>query len=253
MKSTRKSPSDPLSFYGVRARAHLDQLLEVNRKPAERVLERLVKDVKQGRSLFLFGSGHSAIFCQELYHRAGGVSFVIPVIADYLLPSAGPPVVRVLERTPEAAVALLHRAAPRKGEMIWIASQSGINGAVVEFALQSKKLGLTTVAFTSRVHSEAVKARHPSGQKLMDVCDEVIDLGGEVGDASVEIQPGLKAGALSSLGSIYLGHSILTAAASILESQGVRCVYTSVNTPEGEARNRKIESQAAERDPLLRG
>ncbi|OFZ77670.1 MAG: hypothetical protein A3K03_05345, partial [Bdellovibrionales bacterium RIFOXYD1_FULL_44_7] len=224
----------------------------VNQKVMTRLSSRIVDDVKKGRSLLVFGSGHSSLFPLELYHRAGGASFIIPLVADYLMPQAGPPVVRTLERTPGVANILLNRVEPKYGEMIWIVSQSGINGAVVDFALEAKRKGLFAVAFTSLVHSKAVKSRHPSGKKLFEVCDEVVDLGGRVGDAAVPLSKDLKAGPLSTLGCAMLGHSIIVAALAELEDQGVRCVYTSVNTPDGEFRNHEIEERAKRRDPLLR-
>jgi uncharacterized phosphosugar-binding protein len=232
---------------------HLGRLVEANATKMEELVTRLVADVKAGKSLFAFGSGHAAIFTMELYHRAGGCSFLIPIVAEYLLPTAGPPVVRVLERTAAAANMMLARAEPKTGEMIWISSQSGINPAVVDFALEAKRRGLFTVAFSSVVHSSSVDSRHSSGKRLYEVCDLTIDTGGFRGDASLEIAPDVRAGPLSSLGSIFLGHSILSAACSKLERGGVRCTYTSVNTPEGEARNKAIEKSAMVRDILLRG
>jgi uncharacterized phosphosugar-binding protein len=107
--------------------------------------------------------------------------------------------------------------------------------------------------FTSLVHSRKVESRHPSKKKLFEVCDEVMDLGGFVGDAAIEIAPDVHAGPLSTLTSVLLGHSILVEACAALEAQGHRCTYTSVNTPAGEARNKGIEAVAARRDPLLRG
>ncbi len=239
--------------YSETAIPHLGRIVESNVNVLEGITDRLVADVKAGKSLFAFGSGHAAIFTMELYHRAGGCSFLIPVFADYLLPTAGPPVVRVLERTAAAANMMLARAEPRAGEMIWISSQSGINPAVVDFALEAKRLGLYTVAFTSVPHSSAVTSRHPTGKRLYEVCDRVVDTGGFRGDACLEITDDVRAGPLSTLGSILLGHSILTAACARLERDGVRCTYTSVNTPEGEVRNRTIEDGAKVRDPLLRG
>ncbi|MBC7386590.1 MAG: sugar isomerase domain-containing protein [Cryobacterium sp.] len=239
--------------YASAALPHLEASVERNRAVMEKLVTRLVSDVKAGKSLFAFGSGHAAIFTLELYHRAGGCSFLIPIVADYLLPTAGPPVVRVLERTAAAANMMLARAEPKSGEMIWIASQSGINPAVVDFALAAKARGLHTVAFTSVVHSSSVDSRHSSGKRLCEVCDETVDLGGFRGDAALEIAPDVRAGPLSSLGAIFLGHSILTAACAELEAAGIRCTYTSVNTPEGEARNKAIEATAMIRDPLLRG
>ncbi|MCM2279359.1 MAG: sugar isomerase domain-containing protein [Oligoflexia bacterium] len=237
--------------YAAAAIPHLSDAIERNSAVMERLASRLVADVKAGRSLLVFGSGHSAIFPLELYHRAGGASFVIPIVADYLMPQAGPPVVRVLERTPGVANMLLARARPMAGEMLWLSSQSGINAAVVDLALEAKKQGLVPVAFTSVAHSSAVKSRHPSGRRLFEVCDEVVDFGGRVGDAVVSVSRDVVAGPLSTLTSVLLGHSIVVAASGRLEAQGIRCVYTSVNTPEGEARNRSLEERARERDVLL--
>ncbi|OFZ55795.1 MAG: hypothetical protein A2428_16730 [Bdellovibrionales bacterium RIFOXYC1_FULL_54_43] len=231
---------------------HLEGLVVRNKAVMERLSARLAADVEAGRSLLVFGSGHSAMFPMELYHRAGGASFVIPVFADFLLPTAGPPVVRLFERTPGAATAVLNRVEPRPGEMLWMASQSGINGAGVDLALEAKKMGLFTVAFTSVVHSSAVKSRHPSGKRLFEVCDEVIDLGGFVGDAAIRISESVSAGPLSTLGTVLMGHSIVLAAAARLERNGRSCIYTSVNTPEGESRNKELEKKAQVRDFLLR-
>lgn len=248
----KSSKAVHVGSYAEIALPHLAKAIQANKKTMERITKRLVHDVQAGRSLLVFGSGHSGLFPLELYHRAGGASFVIPVVADYLLPTAGPPVVRVLERTAGAATAVLNRVEPGNGEMIWISSQSGINGAVVDFALEAKKRGLHTVAFTSVVHSSSVPSRHSSGKRLFEVCDDVVDFGGYVGDACVKLGDDVAAGPLSTLTSVLLGHSILVAACAELEKQGTRCVYTSVNTPEGEARNKKLEKIAAKRDFLLR-
>lgn len=244
-----------IDSYSRVALPYLASILEENRMLMSKLASQIVEDVKSGRSLFVFGSGHSAILALELYHRAGGASFVIPVVADYLLPSAGPQVVRVLERTPGAASPLLARAEPREGEMIWIISQSGINAAVIDVAIEAKQRKLRTVAFTSVVHSQSIPSRHPSAKRLYEVCDEIVDLGGFKGDAALDVggpEREIKAGPVSTLGAIFLGHSILVAATAELEAEGIRCLYTSVNTPSGEKRNQELESKAKSRDYLLR-
>jgi uncharacterized phosphosugar-binding protein len=231
---------------------HLREVLEANRSTLERLGGEVVERVKRGERLLVAGSGHSSLFPLELYHRAGGVHFVLPIVADYLLPSAGPSVVRALERTPGALLPILDRFQPSQGEMIWIASQSGINPSGVELALEATRRGMRVVAFTSVIHSRGVPARHSSGKRLFEVAHEVIDLGGRIGDAIVPVHEGLSAGPVSTLTSVFLGHALLVAVGSLLERQGVRCVYTSVNTPDGESRNRNLESEAGSRDFLLR-
>lgn len=250
--SGKNSGKISVRSYAAIALPHLEKAIERNEAVMSRIARQLVEDVQAGKSLLVFGSGHSGIFPMELYHRAGGASFVIPVVADYLLPTAGPSVVRVLERTAGTANALLSRVEPKDGEMIWISSQSGINAAVVEFALEAKKRGLRTVAFTSVNHSSSVPSRHSLGKRLFEVCDEVVDFGGFTGDASVKVSAELSAGPLSTLTSVLLGHSIIVAASAELEARGIRCIYTSVNTPVGEARNKAIEELAMKRDFLLR-
>jgi uncharacterized phosphosugar-binding protein len=242
--------SEPVTIetYANSAIPHLQKILKANHEVLARLSSALLKNVKEGGKLLVFGSGHSSIFSFELYHRAGGPSFVIPLVADFLLPSAGPPVVRVMERTAGSANFLLDRSVAQKGEMLWLCSQSGINAAVVDLAMEAKRRGLVTVAFSSRAHSESVKSRHASGKRLFEVCDELVDLGGVSGDAAVPVSPNVAAGPLSSLGAIFLGHSLLVDACAKLEQAGVGCVYTSVNTPDGEARNLSLEAEAKKRD-----
>ncbi|MEO5971246.1 MAG: sugar isomerase domain-containing protein, partial [Bdellovibrionia bacterium] len=205
----KKTLGIDLRSYSKIALPHLEAVLEKNLQVMERLTGQLVRDIKVKKSLFIFGSGHSAILPLELYHRAGGPSFIIPLVADYLLPTAGPPVVRLLERIPGSAQFLLDRAQPRPGEMIWLVSQSGINSAVVDLALEANKRKLRTVAFTCVAHSQAVPARHPSGKKLFEICSEVVDWGGVVGDAALKISKAVSVGPLSTLSGIFLAHSIL--------------------------------------------
>lgn len=241
-----------LTAYSTVAIENLNKAFEKNKSSLESLADLMVESLKKDHALYVFGSGHSSIFAMELYHRAGGPSFVIPLFADYLLPTAGPPVVRVLERTPKIANVILKRAEPKAGDWIFISSQSGVNAAVVDFALEAKSLGLHTVAFTSLDHSSSVPARHSSGKKLYEVCDHVVDICGVRGDAAVEVGKDIKAGPLSSLTSIYLAHCLITTICRELESLQIPCVYTSVNTPEGEAKNKALEKKAMIRDVLLR-
>jgi uncharacterized phosphosugar-binding protein len=241
-----------LNAYSKPALANLKKSLTKNSKVMKSLAQEIVKDVSAGRSLFVFGSGHSGLVPLELFHRAGGASFIVPLTYGGLLPSAGPAAVREFERTPKAADFLLDQSSIRAGEMLWIFSNSGINSSVVDFALTAKNRGIRTVAFTSLVHSKKVPARHPAGKKLFEVCDKTVDLGGVVGDASVPVTKTLSAGPLSNLTGTFLAHSIVVAAVLELEKKGHHCVYTSVNTPEGESRNKDLENAARKRDPLLR-
>lgn len=253
-RSKAKNAIKPLNIrsYAEAALPHLSHVLKTNEKILEGLAHHLVRDVRQGKSLYVFGSGHSALLPMELFHRAGGPSFLIPMVIESLLPLTGPKVVRLFERSLGSAEILLDRFNPPKGEMLWLVSQSGINSLTVELALHAKNRGLHTVAFTSVEHSRAVASRHPSGQKLYQICDAVVDLQGKPGDASLDVSAGAAVGPLSTLTGIFLAHSLLSVSMAQLEREGIRCAYTSVNTPEGEKRNLDLERIAANRDTRLR-
>lgn len=235
------------------ALAHLSQILALNDAALAREVTHLTAAVARGEKLWIFGSGHSSILGMELFHRAGAPAFVLPVVWEGLLPTSGPTFVRRLERSPELAAALLDRHALVPGETLWIISQSGINALGVELAGLARARGQRVVAFTSLVHSKAVASRHASGKKLFEICDAVIDLGGQVGDAAVDLPGGAApVGPLSTLGAVFLAHTLLVEVSRALEAQGIACAYTSVNTPQGDAKNQALEKAASARSPLLR-
>ncbi|MBI4924687.1 MAG: sugar isomerase domain-containing protein [Bdellovibrio sp.] len=230
---------------------HLKKIIIKNKPALEGISKKLVSEVKKGRFLFVFGSGHSALFPMELYHRAGGANFVIPVSDSALLPFSGPKKLRQLERQEGAFRQFLDHCVPVKGEMLWLASQSGINGGIIDLAFYAKELGLYTVCFTNLEHSKNVQSRHSSGKKLYEICNIVVDIGGRIGDAVVPSKKGLFLGPVSSLSLIFLGHSILVNVCAELEKVSLHCVYTSVNTSDGELLNLALEKVAKKRDPYL--
>lgn len=238
--------------YGEVTLPHLKRILSLNEKVLEDIARKIISDVQKKRSLFVFGSGHSALLPLELFHRAGGPSFLVPLIADCFLPSAGPKMVRFMERSAGSANLLLERAQPKRGEMLWLVSQSGINPAIVELALFARSKKMRTVAFTSTAHSRTVPSRHRSGKKLYQVCDQVVDLGGVSGDAILPLSASTSIGPVSTLSGVFLAHSLLSFAMAELTKRRIPCFYTSVNTPQGERMNQKLELKASLRDPLLR-
>jgi len=72
-----------------------------------------------------------------------------------------------------------------------VISSSGCNVVPIEMAELFQKRGVKVAALISRRHSEASKSRHPSGKKLQDFANLVLDTGAPAGDAMVRI-PGLE-------------------------------------------------------------
>ncbi|ENM5723222.1 sugar isomerase domain-containing protein [Vibrio mimicus] len=147
------------------------------------------------------GCGHSQMFALEMFFRAGGLVQVSAILPPVLALHPYAPMSTFAERQHGlAAIALDGEKEIREGDILIVVSTSGRNPVPVEFALEGKKRGLTVIGLTSKTFSEAVTSRHHSGQKLMDVCDYVLDMGGVPGDAIIPV-PGhnFSTGSISSV------------------------------------------------------
>ncbi len=171
------------------ARAHLDALPA--QFPALDQAAALVLDaVGRRRRTYLFGSGHSAMLAQELVARAGGLVFfnlfVVPglQITDHPLRSGE------LERTTGVAATALAGSELTEGDVLLVVSNSGRNAVPLEMAMGARERGVRVVAVTSVPMSSAAPSRHPSGLRLFEVADVVLDTGVPPGDAAVPVPGG---------------------------------------------------------------
>jgi uncharacterized phosphosugar-binding protein len=150
--------------------------------------------VVAGHRVFAVGAGHAQAFAMELCHRAGGLPWVVDMNLEDLRPDKRDAAMQLGDSQPERDPAngprLLDYYSVEPGDVVLIASNSGRNGAIVELALECRRRGIYSAAFTSRAHSMAVTSRHESGRRLLEVTDAVVDNHCPLGDGTVEI-PGV--------------------------------------------------------------
>lgn len=241
------------------AQAYLDALDPVMRRvaaqasgPVQDAAELIARSIRDDGVLQTFGSGHSEALAMELAGRAGGL---IPsnriALRDVVVHGGESPEVLgrgLLERDPDIAGRLYELAAPRAGDVFVIASSSGVNGSVVEMARIVKERGHPLIAITSLQHTHGVESRHPSGQKLVDVADVVLDNGAPYGDAVLALPDGGAVCAVSSITAALLAQLVTAEVVRLLLAAGVRPpVYLSANIPEGDAHNHALEKRYAGR------
>jgi uncharacterized phosphosugar-binding protein len=192
-----------------------------------------------GKKVFVTGSGHSHTFSEELYGRAGGLAFTIPILTSELTLVEHPTKSTFIERLPGYAAILLELYGIKKGDVLLIASNSGRNAYPVEMALGAKELGAYVIAITNVKHSSSTTPRHSSNKRLMDIADVVIDNCGEVGDASVKIE-GVEPlmAPTSSFANSLIAQLYSVEIARILVSMGIEPpVFTSANLDGGFEKN----------------
>jgi len=189
--------------------------------------EAIADSIIAGRMVHLFGAGHGSLPVMECYPRIGGfvgyhpmtehcLSYFTNVVGD-----SGVPQFLFLERLEGFARIILqnYRLDPRDCMMIF--SHSGINGVVMDMALETKKQGLTLIALTSMEHTMSVQPHHSSGKRLCEIADIVVDTCVPAGDAMIDI-PGLreKVGPGSTFGFVTAVNAINCQVARLLTERG---------------------------------
>jgi len=176
----------------------------------------------------------------ELIHRAGGLaalsglSFKLEV--DNLVrtradapPNASPGIsYKYIEHVFESNQL-------RAGDVLFVGSVSGKTPNVIELALQAKAHGLTVIGLTSIAYSSRLDPMHPSGKRLYEVADLVLDNHAPYGDAMLEVE-GVDYAICpaSGMGAAAIMWAIMAGLVEEMLARGLKpSVYPSVNRPDG--------------------
>lgn len=200
-----------------------------------------------------YGTGHSRAFAMELAGRAGGLVPVNRIDLEVLALRKGWSLERVkspeIERDIEAGQTLLscYHIEPR--DVFIICSNSGVNVAIVEVALQVKEHGHKLIAVTALDHSRQVESRHPSGKKLYELADIVIDNCGPLGDAMLEMPGGHgKACSISSVSGSLIGQMLTAETIGNLLARGIQPpIFLSANIPGGIEQGKNLYERYGDR------
>ena len=192
-------PSAADSYYD-RAAGLLARARETNAPVISNLVPLIGQSIAQGGVVHTFGSGHSEVIAREIIGRAGGLVCITGIID----PTGG-----FIENLPGYGTKLVERYDRQyqlvPGETVIVISNSGKNASPIDVALYAKSKGLNVVALTCLAMSRVTASQHPSGMKLHEVADHVLDNGGVPGDAIVEVAAGISAGPTSTI----IGCSVL--------------------------------------------
>jgi uncharacterized phosphosugar-binding protein len=240
------------SDYLRQVRAAVDRVGTGQADEKRRAADLLTEAVRNGGVIQAFGCGHSEALAMEIAGRAGGLVPTNRIALRDIVLYGGDPLDALADPAVERRTDIAHRlyelAPVKPDDAFVIGSNSGINGAVVEMALLVKERGHPLIAITSAEHSERVPARHPSGRKLGEIADVVLDNGAPYGDAALPLPGGGAVGAVSSITAALLAQQIVTDVVANLLGAGITPpVYLSDNVPGGKEHNAEIEARYAGR------
>jgi uncharacterized phosphosugar-binding protein len=231
----------------------MEEMLGSQSLKIEQVADWMAESIAHGGVVHLFGSGHSHMVAEEVFHRAGSLMPLNPIL-DSNLTLLGHVNATQLERTSGYARVVIGTHDIREGEVVIVASNSGVNPVPIEAVLEAKARGAKTVAITSDYHYEDAPSRHDSGQRLADVADITIDTCVPRGDALVTI-PGVEfpVGGVSSVVGLALINAIVVETAHQLHQRDIDPpVIPTMNLPGGDEKMEELVSAYHARLPLLK-
>lgn len=177
-------------LYFKNMKAVLNKIEQTQRENISRCAEAITESLCNNGIWHLLDTGHMLMY--EGVGRAGGMMAVRPIRTDVeisnptrkrAMPGRKNVYLDEIEGFPKF---VLGKANVMTGDILMIGSVSGINILPVEMATKAKEMGVKTIALTSVEYSAFLKSNHPSGKRLFEVCDYVLDNCGCVGDALVE-------------------------------------------------------------------
>jgi uncharacterized phosphosugar-binding protein len=222
--------------------------IEAEEEPAvQQAALRMADAVQNGKNIFAFGCTHSSLPIQDIVYRAGGFMLVNPIFGPGIAALDIRPVTlsSEIEKIPGYARALIDNSPMKAGDILILVSVSGRNAVPVEMAKLAKERGITVIGLTSRAYTEAVSSRDPSGKKMYEFADIVLDNKVDKGDAVLQAE-GMpqKFCPASGVTSIAILHALVAATIQELLRRGITPpVYLAANVDGGAEYNARLLNQ----------
>ena len=206
--------------------ALLEKVKEKETGDIEKAAKIVADAVSNDGVVHVFGSGHSFGFGVEMTGRPGSLVPVNNISSDDFVVAGkytwqdfkNPD--NIFERRPGIADQLYSLYDVRPQDCFIIISNSGINGLVIDMAIKAKQEKHPVIVVTSWQHTSAEPSRHPSGKKLYELGDVVIDNCGPRGDALIETGGPEKICSVSSITGAFIAQGIAADAMEILKQEG---------------------------------
>lgn len=213
----------------------------------------LAEAIQNEGIVHLFGCGHSHIFGEEVFFRAGGLAAVSPIFHEPLMLHEGAARASQIERKNDYAEKFLVDVDFRPEDVLFVISTSGRNPVPVDVALYAKSRGTKVIVITSRTYASSQESRHTSGKHLHDVGDLVIDNLAPTGDAILSLEKlTVPFGPVSTVVGVTILQAIFSEAIEVMvENDFEPPVFLSGNIEGSDDHNQRLLDRYGKRIPLL--
>ena len=228
----------------------LEQLYESQKDNIEATAQAFKECIEKGGVVHVFGSGPSVGLGIDIKDRIGSlVPIHIMEMSDFVT-RGGVPVEEfmdhkvIFERKPGVASKLYDLYDIRPQDIFIVISNSGINGIVIDIADLAKKNGHKVIIITSMKHTLAEQPRHPSGKKLYEFGDIVIDNCGPHGDALIKTDGVAKVCSVSSICNNCIAQAMAARTVELLKEDGYEPPVLNGDKQHDEALKKEYEGRA---------
>lgn len=190
--------------------------------------------------IHVYDTGH--LVSRELINRVGGLAAMSAFNFSFSVDNPNPHRQAQgetgkggFETDAQLVSAAMKRSHMRAGDVLIIGTVSGKQVIPVELALQARDNGITTIGITSLRYSSQLQSAHPSGKRLFEVVDLVIDNGADYGDAMLEVE-GMerKICPASGIGAATILWALVAGIVQEMLARGLQpTVFKSINLPDG--------------------
>jgi uncharacterized phosphosugar-binding protein len=167
----------------------LNQIAEKEMTTIVEAAKIMADAIANGKRIFAFGCTHSSLPVQDLVYRAGGLMLINPIFGPGIASLDIQPatITSAIEKLQGYAQILLDNNPIEKGDVLIVISVSGRNAVPIEIAQLAQERGIKVIGVTSRKYTHGVSSRHPSGKKMYEFADIVLDNKVDIGDALLEV------------------------------------------------------------------
>lgn len=201
--------------------ALMETAAKANHDTIKMLSEKFAENMMNDKIIHTFGTGHSHMIGIELFARAGGLGNVDAMLDPDTLTSFGAVRSGAIEKLPGLSDIIYDSYKIEPGDIMIITSNSGRNAVPIEMAMRCQKEGIFTVAVTNLEQSRNSTSRHPSGKRLFECADVIVDSCVPSGDALLNIN-GILTGPGSSIISMFLLNTIVSEAIRIVTEKGFK-------------------------------
>lgn len=217
------------------------------------IADKLTEIIRNGGIIYFFGCGHSHIFGEDVFYRAGGLAPVRPILIEPLMLHEGAARSSKLEKQNGYIAEHLKEYKITAKDALIVISTSGINPVPIDVALWGQAAQALTVALTSFVYAEQFPSKHSSGQYLKECVDIAIDNQVPLGDAVLKIddtQPPFAP--ISSMLGIFIVQALFAQIIfNLSKDNSPLAIFLSGNIPGSEQHNLSLINQYGEKIPEL--